>query len=484
MHVKFTHILAMNIITPHDAPNQWRSRQFRKAVVAAFALMTLTSCGQPSLSLSDVSGIWQSDGYGWTINITDGKAGNIYHVENGSCLQIKDDEIGATIAGLSPLTLEENGQAFTAETSENVTHFRFRKVTSLPAQCANAAILNSDPIVNFEAAWKSFDTHHAFFKQQKVDWNTVYGRYRAQVTPQTTSEELYTILGNMLAELNDRHVIINHTDGREFRAGLGPIVGPWFKDYAANPQGSENAIEYINTRMAPFKEIVEQQYMEGRANKAGQDQIVWGRLKGNVGYIRLDSFSYFDEREGYKYQKAELDEVMAKALNELKDAKAFVIDMRFNLGGNDGLGLILASHFADKERLAYTKQARMGGGLTALQKVNVVPAKQRFNGNVAILIGNVTVSAGENFTIATLPYPNIIRVGETTAGALSDVLMKPLPNGWQVGISNEIFRTANGRDIETIGVKPDITVPGHFSNQTLSSKRDTVLETALQKLTQ
>jgi carboxyl-terminal processing protease len=456
----------------------------RWAFLAPLGAISFASLGKPPLSLSDVPGVWQSDGYGWYITIKNGKAGEVNHVIGGMCLQNKDDEIARTIVGLLPIKVDKNGQAFTASTSENITQFRFRKAEALPKECANATALNPDPIANFEAVWKYFDTHYAFFAKHKVDWKAIYRRYQPQVTAQTTSEELYSILSNMLAELNDRHVVIDHTDGREFRAGLGPIIGPWINDFVIDPKGTEGAIDYVNLRMAPFKAIIDQRYMAGPVSNAGQGQITWGRLKGNVGYIRLDSFSYFDERSGYKYQKAELEAVMAKAMRELKDVKAFVIDMRFNLGGNDGLGLSLMSHFADKKRLAYTKQARMGDGVTALQRVTVAPAKRHFNGKIAILTGNVTVSAGENFTNATLGFPHIFRVGETTAGALSDVLMKPLPNGWQVGISNEIFRAADGHDVETIGIKPDIAVANYFSNQTLSTKRDIVLETALMRLTQ
>ncbi len=461
-----------------------RFRHARWALFVAISMLCLASCGKPSLSLSDVPGIWQSDGYGWFIIIKDGKAGQVYHANDGACLQIKDDDIGETIVGLSPIAVEENGRAFTASTSENITHFRFRKVDTLPTECASASVKNPDPIANFDAAWKLFDTHYGFFRERKVDWKSVYRRYRPQVTPQTTPEELYRIMGKMFAELNDRHVIIEHTDGREFRAGLGPIIVQWLKDFAVDPQGAESAIEYGNKRMAPFKAVIDQRYMAGPVGYAGQGQIVWGRLKGDIGYIRLDSFSFFDDRSGYKYQKAELEAAMAKALRELKDAKGFVIDMRFNLGGNDGLGLTLLSHFIDKEQRAYTKLARNGASFTPLQDINAEPAKERFTGKVAVLIGNVTVSAGENFTMATLPYPHIFRVGETTAGAVSDVLMKPLPNGWQVGISNEIFRAADGHDVEVVGVKPDIAVPGHFSAQTLATKRDIVLETALSKLNQ
>jgi carboxyl-terminal processing protease len=457
---------------------------FRWVCLIPVGAVSIAAHGKAPLSLFDVPGIWQSEGYGWYIKIANGKAGDIYHVNDGRCLQTKNDTISPTIAGLSPMVVNKNGQVFTAKTSENITQFQFRKVVNLPKECTDATKLTSDPIVNFQAAWEVFNAHYAFFAERKVDWNEVYRRYKPQVTSQTTPEELYTIVGNMLAEMNDRHVILQHTDGREFRAGLGPIIEPWIEEFAADPKGMTSPIDYVNLRMLPFKTLIEQTYMVGPVGRAGQGQIVWGRLKGDIGYIRLDSLYFYDARSGYKFQKKALEAAVSKALLELKDVKAFVIDMRFNLGGNDGLGLKLMSHFADTARLGYTKQSRAGDGFTAPQKIQVVPARNRFKGKVAVLIGNVTVSAGENFTIATLPFPHIFRVGEPTAGAMSDVLMKPLPNGWQVGISNEIFRAANGRDVEVAGIKPDILIPNHFSATTLLTKQDRVLETALSKLSQ
>ncbi len=466
------------------APSRQKFHTLRWALLIPLSAVSFAASGKPPLSLADVPGIWESDGYGWLVKIANGKAGAVYHVNNGRCLQTKKDTIGDTIAGLSPIAVKDNGQTFVASTSENITQFQFRKVGKLPRACADATKLDVDPVANFQAAWAIFDSHYAFFAERKVDWKEVYRRYRPQVTSQTTSEELYSLLGKMLAELNDRHVILQHTDGREFRAGLGPIIKPWVEDFAADPKAAASAIDYVNLRMLPFKLLVEQQYMSGPVGRGGQGQIVWGRLKGDVGYIRLDSLYFYDARDGYKYQKEALEAAMDEALRELKGVKAFVIDMRFNLGGNDGLGLTLMSHFADTRRLAYKKQARAGSDFTALQNIEVIPASNRFAGKVAVLIGNVTVSAGENFTIATLRFPQVTRVGERTAGAMSDVLMKPLPNGWQVGISNELFRAANGRDVEVAGIEPDIFVPDHFSPRTLSTKGDVVLETALSKLSQ
>ncbi len=92
------HISAAMVTYSHSLK---RFRHVRWALFAPMSALCLASCGKPSLSLSDVPGIWQSNGYGWYIAIKDGKAGQVYHVNDGVCLQIKDDEIGETIAGLS-----------------------------------------------------------------------------------------------------------------------------------------------------------------------------------------------------------------------------------------------------------------------------------------------------------------------------------------------------------------------------------------------
>ncbi len=42
-----------------------------------------------------------------------------------------------------------------------------------------------------------------------------------------------------------------------------------------------------------------------------------------------------------------------------------------------------------------------------------------------------------------------------TRGALSDILSKTLPNGWSLGLSNEIYHDSQGICYEAIGIPPD-----------------------------
>jgi carboxyl-terminal processing protease len=50
--------------------------------------------------------------------------------------------------------------------------------------------------------------------------------------------------------------------------------------------------------------------------------------------------------------------------------------------------------------------------------------------------------------------PNVVHVGTNTRGAFSDMIDKPLPNGWQLALSAEIYRDADGKNYEGRGIPP------------------------------
>ena len=47
-------------------------------------------------------------------------------------------------------------------------------------------------------------------------------------------------------------------------------------------------------------------------------------------------------------------------------------------------------------------------------------------------------------------------MGQDTAGMLSDNLLKPLPNGWELSLSNEIYTSCDGQVFEGRGIAPDV----------------------------
>src|SRR5262245_66647461 len=79
---------------------------------------------------------------------------------------------------------------------------------TLRRRCAKlaSAMMDRDPERNFEALWKTFHNRYPFFELRKVDWSRQYETYRPKVTRDTSDDELFDILCQMLDPLDDGHV--------------------------------------------------------------------------------------------------------------------------------------------------------------------------------------------------------------------------------------------------------------------------------------
>jgi len=74
-----------------------------------------------------------------------------------------------------------------------------------------------------------------------------------------------------------------------------------------------------------------------------------------------------------------------------------------------------------------------------------------------------------------------LRIGENTQGVFSDVLGRSLPNGWQFGLPNEVFRTEQGTTFDGPGIPPDIIVPV-FADDDIAAGKDPAMAKALETL--
>jgi hypothetical protein len=77
---------------------------------------------------------------------------------------------------------------------------------------------------------------------------------------------------------------------------------------------------------------------------------------------------------------------------------------------------------------------------------------------VVELIGPLTISAGDSHAGAYAPHAAHRADRREYAGGFSDVLGRKL-NGWRFGLPNEIYRTADGKIFDLLGMPPDIEVP-------------------------
>jgi carboxyl-terminal processing protease len=156
------------------------------------------------------------------------------------------------------------------------------------------------------------------------------------------------------------------------------------------------------------------------------------------------------------YSGADVDKAMKSAKALFADARAIIVDVSLNDGGHDMIARRIAGHFAAERTIAYYKYPG-DAGTVERQPIHVEPLGDApFKGPVFLITGQLTVSAAEIFVLAMRALPNVTQIGGTTDGSLSDILTKPLPNGWSLTLSNEVYLDADGVGWEGRGIPPDI----------------------------
>jgi carboxyl-terminal processing protease len=436
--------------------------QLKRLVLAAI-LVTALILGSTGTILAQgdgeapAEGVWQTDGYGLVMDAADGQV-TLYEITAVSCLPfyqgayenwtIPDLEVTVTAEPETGALVIEDGMTLRIVASP---------LPELPALCADGGTPETgDPELNFEVFWHTFNEHYAFFDLYGVDWQARYDEYRQQVTPDTTPGEMFTILSDLIAPLNDGHIFL--FDGSDvFLPGAAP---DWYEEYGP--------VIYA---------FGESRYFSGdAATVTGNGLLAYQLLSDSVGYINILQMEGFGETE-----LDELDVAAAaidQALADLGAVDTLIVDVRYNGGGHDAVALTFASRFADSERLAYSKHARSGDTFTPLYEFTVRPdGPQQFTGSVIVLTSRLTASAAEIFVMAMQPLPHVTIMGEPTSGSHSDILSRILPNGWHFSLSNEIYYASDGEVYESIGLQPDI--PADLNAPGFADGIDSMLDEAL-----
>jgi C-terminal processing protease CtpA/Prc len=214
-------------------------------------------------------------------------------------------------------------------------------------------------------------------------------------------------------------------------------------------------------------------------HRAGNDKLFYGMLDEDIGYLSILTMTDFAAEQ--EDERKALAEAMDRILLEFKDANALIIDVRTNSGGLDANALLIASRFADQQRLVYLTQTRQGDGYTPLREFHVAQRGERqFTRPVVVLTSRATLSAGEIFVMSMRTFPHVTVVGEATAGAHSNMLEKSLPNGWGFGLSNQVCYAHDGQVYEEVGIPPDVEV--EISSRAVRWERDPALDKALEIL--
>ena len=428
-------------------------RLLRAVVIAStsFAVAVPACAGDhdtPIAQLTEHDGVWRSRGYGWVWLVQDGQI-QAYEESGSYCIK-NEDGIDKYTGGPRFST---DGRSFRISFDDPAYEYVFDRIDGLPDACRDEH--GDGPVAVVDAMEKIFSAHYAFFRQRKIDWPAIVRAAREKVTGDTSNEELLEILREMISKFDDDHVSLHaRIDGERVvvNTGQGKVLRPVAVE--ARAQGADfnsmverwKAMIWTNEALASL--------LGDTAHTAANGKVKYGLIDGDIGLLIVESMDEFatDDDQG---DAASLDEALDGAMALFQGAKAVIVDVSANDGGSDTFARQIASRFAHRRTLAYSRYA---GDVprSRAQRIYIAPSERpRYAGPAYVLTSNVSVSSAETFTMAMRALPHVTHVGQRTRGAFSE-LSRMLPNGWYVVLSNEIFLDADGKPWEGIGIPPQI----------------------------
>jgi carboxyl-terminal processing protease len=430
--------------------NRSKKRLSLLAAVAALSVATPVLAESPfwpvqpkgGFVAAELRGAWKARGYGWIVQFGP-EGAQLFQTAGEACYP--DPRREPDPDGVLNQWRAEGQGVITLTGDPDGTRYLFDKLPNLPNACISAAGWTPDRIVTFVA--DTFAEYYPRSAERGLDWSARKTAALAQVSPTATDAQLWTALSGLLAGIDDPHVELHGVvagSQRDFEPG-GPAT--LSRVLAADPAGGEKAW------LAAYREGILSQVLEGRGRQTANNRIFWG-LAGDVGYINIVTMGAF-ARNAAPDDPRPLDAVMDEALGAFAGAKAVIVDVSNNRGGYDTISQRVAARFTDQPRAAYSKVPV--GAKAPPQPIRIEPATgARFTGPVYLVTSDVTVSAGETFTLMMRALPNVTQVGGTTRGAFSDQLPKPLPNGWALALPAELYKGPKGEDLEGRGLVPDV----------------------------
>ncbi len=388
-----------------------------------------------------------------------------------------------------------------------------------------------------EVKFNFFDTDRLV----EIDWDRLYLQYLPKVRAATSTAEYYRVLTELCARLKDGHTYIHpdwvvreSTQARTLirtRMIEGRVMVTAVFDETLRTKGLLPGVEittvdglpvkaYAAAQLTPYQSASTPQDLETRvythaflsgppsesplvgcmdaAGKAfslrvprlggaardkampSEPPFTLRMLPGQVAHVSLNGFD----------SMATADQFLA-AFPEIAKAKALILDMRANLGGNANVGFRILATLGDCPFATSAWSTRdykpvfrawgqpnrffqRGSG-----RVPIDPDRH-FAGPVIVLTGPATYSAAEDFAVAFDVMQRGVIFGEPTGGSTGMPLVFKLPGGGLALVCTRRDTYPDGRAFVGVGV-----IPGRLVRPTVADLRigrDTVLEAALTEL--
>ncbi|MCU0320781.1 MAG: S41 family peptidase, partial [Chitinophagaceae bacterium] len=234
----------------------------------------------------------------------------------------------------------------------------------------------NDITYNYEVFAETYKNHYAYFELNKLNWDSLYKNSKQKITSKTTEVELYLILQELIDSLKDNHGSIEPTEK----------VYELIEKQNETDEKSTQQKEYGDFEIAG---LVANHFIKESLTKDSW-VLKWGKMDNNIGYIQVNAMwmfadlelsdslvkengfvsTYLDKFDKLSYEKQiemevkGISSLMDNVMKDLWATQFIIIDVRFNGGGQDAVGLEVLRHFNKDKKQVASKKAKFENGYT------------------------------------------------------------------------------------------------------------------------
>jgi C-terminal peptidase prc len=385
----------------------------------------------------------------------------------------------------------------------------------------------------FEIVWNTINTKFYDPSFEGIEWDKISEEYKPIMSDLNSDSLFYDQINRMLFELRISHTgvippsywsVVEPTTFAEGSTGIDvrlinsqAVITDVIKNSSADLAGIKTSYVITNINGKSVKVITNERLslLEPPFNKTHSITAeIQCNLYGNVGSMveikyldneglertqiierikRNEIVSFgegfpssviefdarlIDEKIGYirfNWFYPSLSKDFEKVLQNFKNTKGLIIDLRGNPDGGRQDAIAIAEMFVDEQTFAYTEQLRTGKN-----KIFLNPVPHPFRGEVLILVDIMSKSSSEWLAGCLQSINRGLIIGEQTPGSVGPADFKILPNGATFFYPYAKTVLADGKVIEGIGITPDIQCDIDLND--LADGKDTQLERAVNYL--
>lgn len=372
-------------------------------------------------------------------------------------------------------------------------------------------LLEAEKVAGLSLLWSMAKYNFVYFDHLQVDWNQLYMDYLPKVKNTNSTSEYYKVLISFYAQLKDGHTNVYvpnklsdefysrppfRTELIEGRVFVTQVFSDSLLKSGINPGleivkiDAEPVISYAEKNIKPYQSSSTPQDMEVReftyALLSGPKEKpilfefrdrngkIINRTIARTGYrdIRVLKTIEYEEIKniGYltinNFEDRNINKDFDSLYTKISKTKGLIIDIRYNGGGDVGIGFNIISKLTDKPfKYATSKVLEhiSKPGDEPQWEVNVPDewkpnGKLCYNKPIVLLIGPRTFSAAEDFTVAFDYMKRGKLVGQPTGGSTGQPVPFDLPGGGKARVCGKRDYYPNGKEFVGVGIIPDITV--------------------------